>query len=43
MSHPSHTRFRLLADLPVEVAFKSITYWLVIAQVPVSGMWRLEG
>jgi hypothetical protein len=41
---PSHrsTRIRLVAALPLEVAFKSITYRLAIAQVPVSGMWQLE-
>ena len=38
----SPTRFRLLADLPLEVAFKSISYRLEIAQVPVSGMWQLR-
>jgi hypothetical protein len=42
MPSPRPTRFRLLADLPLEVAFKSITYRLAIMQVPVSGMWQLE-
>ena len=36
------TRFRLLADLPLEVAFKSITYRLAIVQLPVSGIWQLR-
>lgn len=36
------TRFRLLASLPFEVAFKRITYRLAIVQVPVSGMWQLR-
>jgi hypothetical protein len=40
MPPADHTRFRLLAELPVEVTFKSITYRLVIAQEPVSGLWR---
>lgn len=35
-------RFRLLADLPLEVAFKSITYRLAIAQMPVAGLWQFE-
>jgi hypothetical protein len=42
MSPHRPTRFRLLADLPFEIAFKSITYRLAIAQVPVSGLWQLE-
>lgn len=36
------TRFRLLADLPLEVAFKSVADRLAIVQVPVSGMWQLR-
>lgn len=36
------TGIRLTADLPLEVAFKSITYRLEIVQVPVSGMWQLR-
>ena len=36
------TRFRLLADLPLDVAFKSITYRLAVAEVPVSGLWQLR-
>ena len=37
-----HTvRIRLLADLPLDVAFTGITYRLEIAQVAVSGLWRL--
>lgn len=43
MPLPRPTRFRLLADLPLEVAFKTVTYRPEIAQVPVSGMWRLKG
>jgi hypothetical protein len=39
---PSLRRFRLLAALPLTIAFKSITYQLDIAQVPVSGLWQLE-
>ena len=39
---PASRRFRLLADLPFEVAFKSITYRLAIVQVPVSGLWQLR-
>jgi hypothetical protein len=35
-------RFRLLADLPLEVPFKSITYRLAIARVPASGLWQFE-
>jgi hypothetical protein len=38
----SRTRFRLLAELPLDVAFKSITYRLEVTQVPVSGMWQLR-
>ncbi|HUJ44062.1 MAG TPA: hypothetical protein VLW52_10680 [Opitutaceae bacterium] len=33
MPSPRPTRFRLLADLPLEVAFKGITYRLEIVQV----------
>lgn len=39
---PHPTRFRLLAAIPFEVAFTSITYRLEILQVPVSGMWQLR-
>jgi hypothetical protein len=35
-------RLRLLAALPLEVAFKSVTYRLAIAQVPASGNWQLQ-
>jgi hypothetical protein len=42
MPTPRAARFRLLAELPLEVAFKSITYRLEIAEVPVSGLWQLE-
>jgi hypothetical protein len=42
MPTPRAARFRLLAELPLEVAFKSITYRLAIACVPVSGLWQLE-
>jgi hypothetical protein len=42
MPSPCHTRFRLLAATPLEVAFKSITYRLEVVQVPVSGMWQLR-
>jgi hypothetical protein len=33
MPSPHRTRFRLLADLPFDVTFKSVTYRLAIAQV----------
>ena len=36
------TRFRLLAALPLDVAFRGITYRLAVAQVPVAGLWQLE-
>ena len=42
MSSSRRARFRLLADLPLEVAFQSITHRLEIAPVPVSGMWQLR-
>ena len=35
-------RIRLLAHLPLEVAFTGITYYLAVAQAPVSGLWQLE-
>ena len=35
-------RFRLLADLPLEVAACGITYRLENVQVPVSGLWQLR-
>ena len=41
MSPPS-TRFRLLADLPLEVAAGGVTYRLEVVQVPVSGLWQLR-
>ena len=36
------TRFRLIAPLPLEVVFPSITYRLRINQVPISGTWQCE-
>ena len=42
MPRADRTRFRLLADLPLEVAFKSITYRLAIVQLTVSGIWQLR-
>jgi hypothetical protein len=42
MPPADRTRFRLLADLPLEVAFKSLADRLAIVQVPVSGMWQLR-
>ena len=36
------TRFRLLADLPLDVAFKSVTYRLATVEVPLSGLWQLK-
>ena len=35
-------RSRLLAPLPLAVIFKSVTYWLEVVQVPVSGRWQLR-
>ena len=35
-------RIRLLAHLPLEVAFTGITYYLAVARAPVSGLWQLE-
>lgn len=35
-------RFCLLASLPLDDFFKSITYRLAVVQVPVSGMWQLR-
>jgi hypothetical protein len=42
MLSPHHTCFRLLADLPLEVAFTTITYRLEVVEVPVSGVWQLR-
>jgi hypothetical protein len=35
-------RFRLLAALPLDVAFRGVTDRLAISQMPVSGAWQLR-
>ena len=42
MNNQRKTRFRLIAPLPLEVVFPSITYRLRINQVPISGTWQCE-
>jgi hypothetical protein len=35
-------RYRLLAELPLEVVFKSRNYFLATAELPVAGEWQLQ-
>ena len=42
MPSPRLSRFRLLADTPLEVAFKDVTYRLELLELPVSGLWQLR-